>query len=294
MQHLCVENNKSGMKTDFFSGRRLAIATKHGKEKVIEPALSILDGVELFVPVGFDTDMYGTFSGEIERSSTPLESARRKCMDACTAYNCTLAISSEGSFGPHPYLPFVHADDEILLLLDLENNLEIKVRELTTTTNFNGQLLKNHEEVDAFARKALFPSHGLVLRRDKDATTDLTKGVADIQTLDKLVNIYLSKYGQVYVETDMRAMYNPTRMEVIGRAAKKLSDVILNTCPRCNTPGFDVTEVVSGLPCELCSNPTKSTLSYIYICQKCAYSEEKLYPKAKTAENPMYCDYCNP
>ncbi len=282
------------MNMDFFSGRRLAIATKHGKEKVIRPALSILEGVELFVPEGFDTDAYGTFSGEIERSSAPLESARRKCTDACRAYNCTLAISSEGSFGPHPYLPFVHADDEILLLLDWENNLEIKVREITTTTNFNGQLLKNRAEVDAFAGKVLFPSHGLILRRDKDATDDLTKGVADIQTLDKLVNIYLSKYGQVYVETDMRAMYNPTRMEVIGRAARKLSDVILRTCPQCNTPGFDVADVVNGLPCELCGNPTKSTLSYIYICQKCHYSEDKMYPKGKTSETPMYCDYCNP
>lgn len=282
------------MKADFFSGRRLAIVTKHGKEKVIEPALSILEGVEFFVPEGFDTDVYGTFSGEIERNSAPLESARKKCIDACAAYGCTLAISSEGSFGPHPYMPFVHADDEILLLLDLENNLEIKVRELTTTTNFNGQLLKNHEEVDAFSKEVLFPSHGLILRRDKDTTDDLTKGVTDVQTLDRLVNTYLSKYGQVYIETDMRAMYNPTRMEVIGRAAKKLSDVILRTCPLCNTPGFDVTDVVSGLQCELCGNPTQSTLYHTYKCHKCSYTENKMYPNHKTAETPMYCDYCNP
>ncbi|HEY9176698.1 MAG TPA: DUF6671 family protein [Flavipsychrobacter sp.] len=282
------------MKIDFFSGRRLAIATKHRKEIVIEPALSILEEVEMFVPTGFDTDRYGTFSGEIERTSTPLEAARKKCLDACATYGCTLAVASEGSFGPHPYLPFVSADDEIILLLDLEHGLEIKARELTTATNFSGELVKSYEEIEAYITRVSFPSHGLILRRDQNATDNLVKGVTDRSMLDDIAGNYLSKYGQMFIETDMRAMYNPTRMEAIARAATRLAEAILRVCPHCDTPGFDITDVVNGLPCAQCGSPTKSTLSYIYTCQRCLHTEGKAYPHGKTKETPMYCGYCNP
>lgn len=56
--------------------------------------------------------------------------------------NCDLAVASEGSFGPHPTIYFVHADDEFLLFIDKKNDLEIIVRELSTVTNFNGSEIK--------------------------------------------------------------------------------------------------------------------------------------------------------
>jgi len=73
----------------------------------------------------------------------------------------------------------------------------------------------------------------------------------------------------------MRAMYNPTRMKVIESAAIKLANKITSCCPNCNTPGFGVTDAKRGLPCEWCRFPTRSTLSHIYICQKCSYVKEK-------------------
>jgi len=104
----------------------------------------------------------------------------------------------------------------------------------------------------------------------------------------------MNKYGSVYAETDMRALYNPTRMGVIKTAAQKLLETIKTECPNCKTPGFSVTDIKQGLPCSWCSAPTRSTLSFIYSCKKCSFSSEKMYPHQKTSEEPGFCDSCNP
>ena len=53
-----------------FEGRRLLIATKHKKEQVIAPILEEGLGVQCFVPENYDSDIFGTFSGEIDRKDT--------------------------------------------------------------------------------------------------------------------------------------------------------------------------------------------------------------------------------
>ncbi|MFD2146143.1 DUF6671 family protein [Mucilaginibacter antarcticus] len=71
-------------------------------------------------------------------------------------------------------------------------------------------------------------------------------------------------------------MNNPTRMEVIEIVTRKLVEKILYQCPKCDLPGFDVVEVVRGLPCNLCRYPTNSTLYYIYRCSKCNFEEKNV------------------
>ena len=62
-----------------FKGRNLIIATKHGKEKVIAPIVEKELGVKCFVTKDLDTDILGTFTGEVERKDDPLTAARKKC-----------------------------------------------------------------------------------------------------------------------------------------------------------------------------------------------------------------------
>jgi hypothetical protein len=100
-----------------FKGRNLIIATKHSKEKVIAPIVEKELGVKCFVSLDLDTDLLGTFTGEIERKDDPVTSARNKCLMSMELTNCDLAIASEGSFGPHPTLYFIPADDEILVFV---------------------------------------------------------------------------------------------------------------------------------------------------------------------------------
>ncbi len=277
-----------------FKGRSLLVATKHNKEKVIAPVLEKELGVKCIVSLNFDTDELGTFTGEVERKDDPITTARNKCLLAMKIENCDMAIASEGSFGPHPTIFFVHADDEFLLFIDKKNDLEIIVRELSTETNFNAAEIKSEKELIDFANAAQFPSHGLILRKNKEDYAEIRKGITDWDILLDVYHQFHNTDGKAYVETDMRAMYNPSRMKVIEKATQKLVNKINSNCSQCSAPGFGITEAKPGLPCELCGFPTRSTLSYIYKCQKCDFSNEVKYPSGITKEDPMYCDLCNP
>lgn len=277
-----------------FAGRTLLIVTKHEKEKVIAPILEKEFGVKCVVTANFDTDQLGTFTGEIERKEDPVSTLRKKCLLALEFSNCDLGIASEGSFGPHPSLYYTHADDEFLILIDKKNDLEIIVRELSTDTNFNAKEIHTEEELKAFANQSKFPSHGLILRSHKNDFAHLKKDISDWESLLKIYNELLQLQGKAYVETDMRAMKNPTRMKVIEKVTANLVAKINSVCPQCNTPGFGITDVKKGLPCETCNIPTRSTMSYVYVCANCQFTEEEDKPHGKFAESPEFCDHCNP
>lgn len=279
---------------ELFQNRKLLIATKHHKEKVIAPIVEKALGVHCFVDAGFDTDVFGTFTGEVDRVLDPLATVREKCLRAMQLNNCDLGIASEGSFGPHPSLFFVNADDELLIFIDAKHNIEVVVRELSTATNFNGRTIQDQEALLAFAAQVQFPSHALILRKAKEENVAIHKGITDRTTLLKVFEALYNQYGSVYAETDMRALYNPTRMQVIAQAAEKLLQKIRSVCPDCQIPGFGVTEVQQGLPCSWCGAPTRSTLSYQYVCSHCGCTKTEMYPHQKTSEDPMYCDHCNP
>lgn len=277
-----------------FNGRNLLIATKHQKERVIAPILEKELGLRCFIDPTLDTDKLGTFTGEIERKDDPITTARNKCLMAMELANCDLALASEGSFGPHPSIYFVPADDEFLIFIDKKNDIEVIVRELSVDTNFNVAEIKTEKELKTFAENAKFPSHGLIIRKSKDDYSKIVKGITNAETLISTFNHFISSHGTVYIETDMRAMYNPMRMKIIEDAVKKLVVKLKSHCPECNTPGFSITDIKTGLPCSICNFPTRSILSNLYSCQKCQFIHEEKFPKGKFTEDPMYCDVCNP
>jgi hypothetical protein len=277
-----------------FKNRRLVIATKHEKEKIIAPLLENALGVLCFVQEDFDTDELGTFTGEIERELDPIATARQKCLMAMKLSNCDLGIASEGSFGAHPSIFFAPADDEFLIFIDAKNNLEIIARELSMETNFNGSEIVNEAALLEFAELVKFPSHGLILRKSKTDSKTIIKGISDVNQLKEAFKKLIEGVDSIYAETDMRAMHNPSRMAVIELATKKLVDKINSFCPQCSTPGFGITTVKKGLKCSWCGLPTNSSLSFIHSCEKCNFTKEELHPHKKTTEDPMYCNYCNP
>jgi hypothetical protein len=275
-----------------FRNRELVVATMHQKEKVIAPILESKIGAVCRVSNQLNTDLLGTFSGEVVRVDTPVEAAKKKCLQAMELSGCDLAVASEGSFGPHPYIPFISCDEEILFFYDKKNNLEIVAREISLETNFAKEEVKTLEQLQAFTARVLFPSHGLIV---KDAHQNIIeKGITEEKRLNELF-IEASERGlTIWLETDMRALYNPTRMSVIEKTTYKLVELLKSTCPKCSYPGFTVVQVVPGLPCQSCHMPTKSVLKHIYKCKNCTYEEEKYFPNHKKAEDAMYCDFCNP
>jgi len=280
--------------SDLFKFRRLVIATKHKKEEVIAPILKAAFDCDCFILPELDTDLLGTFTGEIERTNDPLTTARNKCLMAMELGNCDMAIASEGSFGPHPGIGFINADDEIVLFIDKKHGIEIWARELSLETNFNGRQIFNLQELMAFANQTKFPGHSIILRESEKDKSQIIKGLSDYESLESAFRKLCQNTGSVYAETDMRAMNNPSRMKVIETATKKLIEKILSKCPSCYQPGFSVSSVQAGLPCESCGFPTKSTLAYNYTCEACKHSEKKLFPHGKKKEEPLYCDNCNP
>jgi hypothetical protein len=207
---------------------------------------------------------------------------------------CDLAIASEGSFGSHPSFYFLPSDDEVILLVDKKLDASFSARELSIDTNFNGAEISSYEELADFANRSKFPSHGLILRKSKSSGENIIKGITDWPVLKESYDKLIKSNSSLFVETDMRAMFNPTRMKVISIAAERLVANLKSTCPFCHFPGFSIVKIKEGLPCELCHFPTRSIMSHIYTCQKCLETKEILYPNQKMAEDPAFCDYCNP
>ena len=277
-----------------FSGRKLVIATKHSKELVMAPLLEAELGVQCIIPDNFDTDQFGTFSGEIARLDDPFTTARNKCLMAMNMMNCDLAVASEGSFGPHPTAFFTYADDEFVLLLDRKNNLEIFGRAISMDTNFSGRVINTNEELALFASEVGFPDHAIILRNSQNASDFIVKGITD---WDQLLNNFqkvIEKFGTAFAEADMRALYNPKRMKIIEIATKNLIEKVNSFCPACQMPGFSIRDSKPGLPCSLCDRPTRTTLAHVLGCSYCSFSKEILYPNGMFTEDPGFCDYCNP
>jgi hypothetical protein len=268
----------------------IVIATQHGKEKVIAPPLASTLRLQPFIPASFDSDAFGTFTGEIPRPGDVPDTLRQKCLAAMSLCDCPLGIASEGSFGPHPSIPFIPADDECLIFIDQRYGYEIIVREVSTHTNFNSQAITSWEELAAFAEWVDFPRHALILR----TTQQLRKGIA---SFDELRDAYKALHGLdelLTAETDMRALYNPKRMDIIEKATHKLLSHIMSLCPDCGAPGFVVRAREPGLPCAQCGIPTPSAIRAIKSCIACDTRLVQDFPDGRTHEDPGKCTWCNP
>jgi hypothetical protein len=277
-----------------FNNRTLLIVTKHQKEKVISHLFEKYFNLKSIVSKSFDTDTLGTFSGEIERLEDPVSTLRNKCLQGMDFDNADLAVANEGSFGPHPQFYFAPVDNELAIFIDKKNQIEIIASEMSMSTNFNGRFVQSYDDLLSFAAECKFPSHAIILRKDQNFKEDIFKGITSLESLSLAYDFLSKKYKTVFAETDMRAMFNPTRMLVIEKVFEKLINKIKCCCPKCNSIGFDVVNYKIGLPCINCGFKTNSILSHIYQCQKCKYQEEKLYPNGVFTEDPMYCDICNP
>jgi len=278
---------------NYYFNHTIAIATQHSKELVISPLLNKELGLLPIVPDAIHTDVLGTFSGEIDREGSPLETVRKKC-DLAHVLGFDLVIASEGSFGPHLAIPFVQSDEEIILMKDYQSDVEIIASFISMHTNFSAKAIHSLEELLKFSEHVFFPSHGIII---KDKDRNFTYVNKDILSESDLINAFeycMLHFGICYAETDMRAHKNPTRMGVIEKTCLQLIDKVKSFCPICLTPGFSVQDQVRGLPCELCHFPTRSIHTNIYICKKCSHREDKIFPNNKEYEDPQFCDICNP
>ncbi len=299
--------------TPIYQGRTAVLTTKHDKLRSIGRPLKAGLGLKMTVPAGIDTDLLGTFTGEIERKGTPKETAIEKARLGMQRMGVPLGLANEGSFGPHPLIFFIPGTQEILAFIDDELGIEIIEVIISEETNYNYETASSASELNKFLDKVLFPTHGLIVRPNeerqpsfletagsillgKKAESLIFKGITDVAALDKAIQICKaeSKDGKAHIETDMRAHMNPTRQRVLRKLAIKLARRLQQTCPECACPGWGKTDVVPGLPCSECSFPSDATKFEIHSCAKCRYMRQLERADGITHVEPGECPRCNP
>ncbi|MEN9931569.1 MAG: hypothetical protein RIS17_142 [Pseudomonadota bacterium] len=268
-----------------YRGARVALATQHGKAGALAPPLARRLGL-IVAPVAIDTDAFGTFTGTRPRTGTAAEAALAKARAGMAASGLQLGLASEGSFGPHPWLPFGAGGVETLAFIDAERGLELTLSAVSRRTNFAHHDVVDGEYIAPFLARVGFPSHALVVKDDSGAV--LATGVQDLSKLTALAR------PGTRLETDMRAHMNPTRMAAIRALAGRLAARLAASCPACGSPGWGQTDVQRGLPCSSCRQPTQGVLAIVDGCTVCSHSETRPRPDGITAASPAHCDWCNP
>lgn len=295
-------------RTVCYRGRRAVLATRHGKEQAI--AGTMLAALGLAVDVAdIDTDSLGTFTGEVERPGTMLDTAVAKARLGMRHAGARLGLASEGSYGPHPFAAFVPTGTELLVLVDDDHGLVIHQAHVCERTNFDHTTAQDARALAKYLERTGFPEHALVVQPNEPAVRPWRLRLASrcpsapiykaVRTHDELERAVahcarISKDGSARVTTDMRAHLNPTRMAEIARLAQRLADRIATPCPQCAAPGFGTTEPKRGLPCAQCGTPTDLVRVEVRGCAACDYKEEVPRRDRMASASPTYCQWCNP
>lgn len=277
-----------------YYNKTCVFTTKHHKATVFkEPLRSQVGCILKELPL--DTDQLGTFYGDIPRLNSSLETCKRKCLLGLDAHHHSLGLANEGTFGIDSVLNIPY-DAEVVILIDKDQGCELIMDYKSYDTNYSAATIQTEQELEAFAKQGLFPSHGLIVTSYPKSQTALHfKGIQNWRGLVSKFKACLadSQTRKVVVETDMRAHMNPTRMKVLSSFANIVTKRLSHLCPICKIPGWGVIATSPGLPCALCHAPTGMTKETTFGCIKCTY--QKTIPKKKqTYADPGFCLLCNP
>lgn len=276
-----------------YSGKKASLLTQHGKQDIITPELFNSIGLEVVHVKDFDTDQLGTFTRDIPRYGSQLDAARRKARLGMNISGLTLGIASEGAFSADPYTGIFPWNYEIVIFIDEIQDLEV-VGHFGGPAQSASKTVSNWTEVEAFLGECKFPEHQLVIRPDDELHSECIKGIKEIESLKDAFRWATgkSREGNVFLENDLRAHTNPTRMANIMKATQDLSQKLASLCPQCSAPGFWITQKIKGLPCSECATPTHLPIADVWSCTKCNFKRETKL-QIKTAD-PSRCPNCNP
>ena len=278
-----------------FRGRHITIATKHGKEIALAPLVSTLLQAIPITCNTIDTDQFGTFTGETARTGSPVDALRAKTKLAQDITGHRRFIVSEGSFGAHPSVPFITANEEWLLYTDLDLQHEVLVRSISTETNYERQEVKTIDDLKAFISDKDFPEDGLILiAKEQQTILDVIIDFQNEEALFSAFNKLKERFQRIEIQTDMRAHKNRLRMKHIESTGRKLIERMLSACPECHFPGFGITELEKGLPCRYCQSPTNDILAAYQECSNCHFNSRIMYPNDRRFADPGTCNFCNP
>ncbi len=272
-----------------YRGRTIAVGTRHGKQHQFAPAFQHLLGADLTTPPDLDTDRFGTFTGEVERTGGGTDAARSKALLAMAVTDLPYGLASEASYGVLPGGWFGH--EEVVVFCDTVLGIEVVEGHRSTEVPGCTQRAKRPEDLSDLLVGGL-PEQALTVRPD-GAGADPVKGITDVDSLAAAITaaVAASPTGMALVEPDLRAHHNPSRRRVLRRLATNLARRLATECPACGAPGFGRVDSETGLPCRLCEAPTALVRAEIHACASCAHQLTRV---VSSAADPAMCAYCNP
>jgi len=283
-----------------YRGVEITFGTRHGKDEQAAPAFDRILGARVTAPADLDTDQFGTFTGDVARRLSPIETARVKGELAMSTTGHRYALASEASYGVLPGVGWP-GHEEILLFIDGVRGWEILEGHRTLVTPGASRRARDVEEIGPHLTSWGWPAQGLIVRPDTGAAGaapgaggDVIKGITDSAALTAAIAaaVQRSPTGSAVVEPDLRAHHNPTRRAVLTDLAQRLATRLGTACPDCGSPGYGRTDAVRGLPCRACGTPTDLIRADIHACPSCPWREAR--PRSATTADPRYCPDCNP
>ena len=282
----------------------MALATRHGKERVLRRPFRAGLGVELVLAHAFDTDSLGSFSGERPRPADALTTCRLKAEAGLETCGVALGLASEGSYGPHPTIALLPVGIEWLTFVDRTRQLVISERMLSPRVCCSQRVLASGEDPAPWLKRVGFPDQGLIVLPHPPAgaggspppTGAISKGIHNLEDLERARRraAALAADGRVLLQTDLRAHHNPSRMTAIRRLAFLLVRRIQTPCPACNAPGWGVVDSMVGLPCEWCGRPSALLAAEVFGCVACNHRAQVPRPDGLSRAHAGHCNFCNP
>lgn len=277
-----------------YAFKKAVLTSKHQKLHLIQASFKEALSLEV-VELPLDTDLLGTFSGEIERISTPRETAIKKARLGMQATGMSLGIASEGSIGPHPSVPWIHSDLEIMVLVDAERELVISETFLSHDIVAASLEISPEDSLDAFLLKADFPVHALIAQPVDSKEPLVYKGITSLSELQSAIThcARLSNINKVRLQSDLRAMHSPSRQVNIKKAGLLLAERVAALCPSCSTPGWGRTGYQYGVECSDCGQENSEIArEEILGCVQCDFTTAGKI--VNSAIDPGRCNFCNP
>lgn len=290
-------SNDTGDRNHPYHHHPIVLTSKHKKLTLIQPFFQDIAGLTV-VEEDLDTDLLGTFSGEVERTSPPLETAIRKAELGIIKTGAQLGLASEGSIGPDPLIPLAISNIEHMVLVD-------KVRGIVISESFRSfeivkvsEVVAPGENLEKLMFLAGFPEQKLIAKPNQVDSRGRPNPIKAISTRESLLDAIVkcgmqSKDGKARIEPDYRAHNSPSRAKNITKVAEMLATRVSRLCPACNCPGWGKVGYNYGLSCEACDTQDSTAVRQEVL--GCASCDQKLAGVIlATSLSPARCQQCNP
>lgn len=212
-----------------YRGAVIVFGTAHGKQAQVAPAFAEILGAQVIAAPGLDTDQFGTFTGDVARTLSPLSAARAKARLGMTATGHRVGLASEASYGPLPGIGWP-GHEEILLFLDDIRGLEIVEGHRSLGTPGTAVRVSGPTGIDEELTRAGGPNQAVIVRpalhdpapgTAGDIAKGIAKGITDPDQLTAAITAAAARSvdGHALIEPDLRAHHNPSRRVVLTQPA---------------------------------------------------------------------------